>query len=295
VTLGSGQFLSAALMFWFFQYWEQRYRRDVETGREVLLAESVGLPEEARVLTAEGPETAAAWVSPAPIQTTLPERRIWALNRNAEAFARRAVAPTLLAVDAGLLVGDVTSAGAVLRPDYATGVGLATRLETIHDARFATRSGAVIRAGDPLERLAATSWIFLDDHPLLHHAVCDVAEVRTKWLDEARLLPVIAAAGMWLGDERGSALARACHDRGLIVRRAALREISDDGLAIGFGNRPLRLRGRPVVAGAVPPPLTVEVDGIAVACVRFARNDRPEAAEVVRRLRQGWSQRVPGV
>jgi hypothetical protein len=286
VTLASGQFLSAALMFWFFRYWEQRYRRDVETGSQVLLDESVVLPEKPRVLTADGPETSASRISRAPVETTVPERRTWALSRDAEAFARRAVAPTLLAAGAGLLVGDVTTAGAVLRPDYATGVGLATRLETIHDARFATRSGAVIRAGDALERLATTSWIFLDDHPALHHAVCDVAEVRTKWLDEARLLPAIAAAGMWLGDERGSALARACHDRGLVVRRAALREMSGDGVAIGFGDRLLRLSGRPVVAGA-PPPLIVQVDGMAVARVRFARNGHPEAAEVVRCLQQG--------
>jgi hypothetical protein len=287
VTLASGQFLSAALMFWFFRYWEQRYRRDVEPGSQVLLDERVGPPEEARVLAADGPETSTARISRVLIETTVPERRTWALNRDAEAFARRAVAPTLLAAGGGLLVGDVTTAGAVLRPDYATGVGLATRVEAIHDARFAKRSGAVIRAGDALQRLAETSWIFLDDHPALHHVVCDVAEVRTKWLNEARLLPAMAAAGMWLGDERGSALARACHDRGLVVRRAALREVSGDGVAIGFGDRLLRLGGRPIVAGAVPPPLTAHVDGMAVARVRFARNRQPEAAKVVRRLQQG--------
>ena len=287
VTLASGQFLSAALMFWFFRSWEQRYRRDVETGSQDLLDESVVLPEKPRVLTADGPETSAARISRTLIETTVPERRTWALNRDAEAFSRRAVGPTLLAAGAGLLVGDVTTAGAVLRPDYATGVGLATRLGAIHDARVAARSGAVIRAGDALERLATTSWIFLDDHPALHHAVCDVAEVRTKRLDEARLLPAIAAAGMWFGDERGSALARACHDRGLVVRRAALREMSGDGVAIGFGDRLLRLSGHPVVAGAPPPPLIVQVDGMAVARVRFARNGHPEAAEVVRCLQQG--------
>jgi hypothetical protein len=287
VTLASGQFLSAALMFWFFRYWEQRYRRDVETGSQDLLDESVVLPEKPRVLTADGPETSAARISRTLIETTVPERRTWALNRDAEAFSRRVVGPTLLAAGAGLLVGDVTTAGAVLRPDYATGIGLATRLGAIHDARVARRSGAVIRAGDALERLATTSWIFLDDHPALHHAVCDVAEVRTKRLDEARLLPAIAAAGMWFGDERGSALARACHDRGLVVRRAALREMSGDGVAIGFGDRLLRLSGHPVVAGAPPPPLIVQVDGMAVARVRFARNGHPEAAEVVRCLQQG--------
>jgi cation transport ATPase len=64
-----------------------------------------------------------------------------------------------------------------------------------------------------------------------------------------------------------------------------LREMNDDGVAIGFGDRLLRLRERPAAAGA-PPPLTVEVDGVTVAGVRFVRNGRPEAAEVVRRLQR---------
>ena len=204
MTLASGQFLSAALMFWFFRYWEQRYRRDVETGSRILHAERVGLPEEARVLTADGPETSAARISPLPVEPTAPERRIWALNRDAEGFARRAVAPSLLAAGAGLLVGDVTTAGAVLRPDYATGVGLATRVEEIHDARFAARSGAVIRAGDALERLATTLCIFLDDHPALHHAICDVAEVRIKWFDE------LGCCRLWLPRPCGSATNGLC-------------------------------------------------------------------------------------
>src|SRR5262249_40350414 len=66
----------------------------------------------------------------------------------------------------------------------------------------------------------------------------------------------------------------------------ALCEMSGDGVAIGFGDRLLRLHGRPV-GGAVAPPLTVQVDGMAVACIRFARNGRTKAAEVVRRLPQG--------
>jgi cation transport ATPase len=148
------------------------------------------------------------------------------------------------------------------------------------------RSSAIILAGDALGRLATISWIFLDDHPALHHAVCNVAEVRTRGLDEARLLPAIAAAGMWLGDEHGSALARACHDRGLVVRRTTLRAIDDDGVTVGFVGGLLRLRGSPAVAGPVPPPLTVEVDGTEVAGVRFARSDNPEAAEIISRLQR---------
>jgi hypothetical protein len=270
VTLASGQFLSAALMFWFFRYWERRYRQDVATDTQILADERIGLSEEVR----------------APIKTPLPERRSWALNRHAEAFASRAVAPTLLAAGAGLLVGDITTAGAVLRPDYATGISLTTQLETVRDAGSAMRSGAVIRAGNALARLNTTSWIFLDEHLALHHSVCNVAEVHTKWAEAAQLLPAIAAAGLWLGDERGSALARACHDRGLVVRRAALREINSDGVTVGFGGRLFRLRGGPAAAGGVPPRLTVEMDGTEVAGVRFARSGNLEAAEVIRCLQR---------
>ena len=56
VTLASGQFLSAALMLWCFRYWEGRYRHDLEVESQALLDDSVGLPEEVRVLTADGLE-----------------------------------------------------------------------------------------------------------------------------------------------------------------------------------------------------------------------------------------------
>jgi cation transport ATPase len=233
-------------------------------------------------------ETYAVQIAQTLIETTVPAPHPGALNQDAEIFARRTVTPTLLTAGAGLVIADLTTAGAILSPDYASGVGLAMPLETVHNARFAMRSGAVIRTADALGRLATISWILLDDHPALHHAVCNVAELRTKGLDEARLLPAIAAAGMWLGGERASALARSCYDRGLVVRRATLREIDDDGVTVGFGGRLLRLRGRlDAAAGPVPPPLTVEVDGMEVAGVRFTRNGHPEVVEVVRRLQEG--------
>jgi cation transport ATPase len=232
-----------------------------------------------------GNDTRAARISQTLIKTTAPVPHSEALNQGAEDFAGRTVAPTLLTAGAGLAIGDLTTAGAILSPDYATGVGLAMPLETFRDVRFAIRKGAVLRTVDALRRLAMTTWVALDDHEALHHEGCEVAEVFTNRHDETRLLPALAAAGMWLGDERGPALARACRARGLVVRRAALREVNDDGVAIGFGDRLLRLRERPAAAGA-PPPLTVEVDGVTVAGVRFVRSGRPEAAAVVRRLQR---------
>jgi Cu2+-exporting ATPase len=362
VTLASGQFLPAALMLWCFRYWEHRYRRDLRVENRALLEEVAGLPEEARVLTADGLErmvptrevtagqriralagetvpvdgivlsgaasvnesalygapaptrkvvgdrvlggsklfagaldlevlrtghkTRAARIAQALTAATVPPPCAWALNQEAEEFAGRAVAPTLLATGAGLLVGGVTTAGAVLRPDYATGVGLAMSLERLRHVRTAIRNGAVLRTGDAVARFAATSWIVLDDHEELHHAGCELGEIGGKWSDEVRLLPIMAAAGIWLGDERGPALARACSKRGLIVRRTELHEIGAESLTIRFGDHLVRLRGRAVAAGTVPPPLIIEVDGVVAGGVRFVRNARPEAAAVVRRLQR---------
>ena len=233
-----------------------------------------------------GDETRAARIAEALADTTEPAPHSEALNQQAENFATGTVAPTLLAAGAGAVIGDLTTAGAVLSPDYATGVGLAVPLETVRRVRMGLRYGALIRAADALDRLAKTTWIVLDDNEALHRTGCDVAEFRTKPANEARLLPAVAAAGMWLGDERGSALARACRARGLVIRRAKLREIDADGVAVGVGDHLVRLRGRPVAMAAAPPPLIVEVDGAEVAGVRFVRNGRLEAGAIVRRLRR---------
>jgi cation transport ATPase len=233
-----------------------------------------------------GGETRAARIAEALIDATIPAPHPEALNQQAQDFASETVKPTLLAASAGAVIGGLTTAGAILSPDYATGVGLTAPLETVRHVRQGLRHGAVIRAPDALDRLARTTWIVLDDHEALHRTGCDVAELRTKQLDETRLLPAMAAAGMWLGDERGPALARACRARGLVIRRAQLSEIGDDGVAVGFGDHLLRLRGHPVGAAMAPPPLIVEVDGAEVAGVRFVRNGRLEAAGVVRRLQR---------
>lgn len=216
----------------------------------------------------------------------MPEPRDWALNRDAEEFVDRAVKPTLLAAAAGLFVGGTTTAGAILRPDYATGVGLAIPLERLREVKLALRNGALIRSGNALSRLATISWVILDDHPALHHVGCAVAEVRTRQPNPDRLLWIAAAAGTWLGDERGSALVRACRDRRLIVRRGDLRSMDAEGVAVGVGDHFVRLRGGPLSAGGVPPPLIVEVDGAEVASVSFLRTQHLEAAGSVRRLQQ---------
>jgi len=362
VTLATGQFLSAALMFWCFRYWEHRYRRDLAVENQALLKQTVGSPGEVRILAdsdetglvpkdtvvagqrvrvlageivaidarvlggaalvdeaavrgsqapvrritgdqvlagsrliagaldlevlRSGDETQAARIAQCITETTMPTPRSWALNRDAEEFAGRAVAPTFIAASAGLVVGDLNTAAAILRPDYATGVGLAAPLETLRDVKFAIRNGAVIRSASAFGRLATISWILLEDHEALHDAQCEVAVLRANRSDENEVLLVAAAAGVWLGDGRGSALAQACRERGLIVRRADLREIDSRGVTVDYRGHAVRLHGDSI-SGADPLlPLAVELDGIEVAGIRFRRNGRLMAAATVRRLQR---------
>jgi Cu2+-exporting ATPase len=358
VTLATGQFLSAALMFWFFRYWEHRYRQDLAAESETLL-QTISGPKDVEVFTADGEkrpgsareiavgdrvrasageaiavdarvlggvalvdemivrgtpfpvrrvagdhalagsqliagaldlvvlrtgeDTRAAHIRQSLIEAAMPAPNAWALNQDAEEFAGRAVGPTFFAAGAGLVVGDLTMAGAILRPDYATGVGLAAPLETLRDVKLAGCNGIVIRLGTAFERLASTSWVVLEDHERLHHRDCELEEVRTNRRDEAQLLLAAAAAGVWLGDERGPALVRACQERGLIVRRADLHEIGVGDVITDYRGHVVRLRGCPIT-GVASSPLSVEFDGIEVAEIRFRRNEHPTAAETVRRL-----------
>ena len=65
----------------------------------------------------------------------------------------------------GLLVGDVTTAGAILAPDYATGPGLAFPLETLQVIALCIRHGIVIRDPEAIECLATTNLLILDHLP----------------------------------------------------------------------------------------------------------------------------------
>ena len=117
----------------------------------------------------------------------------------------------------GLLVGDVTTAGAILRPDYATGPGLAFPLETLQAIALCIRHGIVIRDPDAIERLATADLLVLDHH----------ARSRTHRVGggrRRRSSPVMARKSCSatplppfhdLDDERAAVLRGACLARGI--------------------------------------------------------------------------------
>jgi cation transport ATPase len=254
------------------------------TGDEVLAGSRLLAGELDLAALRTGRRTRAAHVSRALIGTTVPVPGEWALNQQAEKFADRTVGPTLIAAGLGLLAGGPAMSVAIMRPDYATAVGLAVPLETLRSVRIALRQGALIRSTEALSRFGSSSWVVLDDHEALQRVDCELAEMQVNGVEEDRLLPALAAAGVWLGDPRGPALVRACRARRLIARRAALREIAATFVSIEYGGHVLRLSSQANRAQFAP--LRVELDGVEVARLRFQRTAGLAAASGVRRLQR---------
>jgi cation transport ATPase len=130
-----------------------------------------------------------------------------------EAFARRAVAPTLAAAGVGLVVGDLATAAAILRPDFATGPGLGASVELLRDAALCAQGGVVIRDASAFERLAAADiWIFDQDFALERGGL-EVDRIEGEY--ENTLLQLAATAFRDIADERAIALLAACQSSGI--------------------------------------------------------------------------------
>ena len=130
-----------------------------------------------------------------------------------EEFARRAVAPTLAAAGVGLLIGDLSTASAILRPDYATGPGLGASVELLRDTALCAQSGVVVRDASAFDRLAAADvWIF-DHHTTLERGTLEVDRVEGEY--ENTLLQLAATAFRDIADERAVALLAACRSGGI--------------------------------------------------------------------------------
>src|SRR5205823_4831164 len=144
-----------------------------------------------------GRELAAAVV---PLPTEL------AVTAHGEAFAQRAVVPTLAAAGIGLIVGDVATASAILRPDYASGPGLGVSREVLHDVAAAAQEGIVVRDPSAFHRIAAADVWILDHHPGLEQADLEVESVQSHGTAAEVLLRLAATAFRDLADDRATSL-----------------------------------------------------------------------------------------
>jgi cation transport ATPase len=358
-TLGTGQFLGAAMMSWMFKFWRRRHRLDQLAIRRQLLPSLTQRPRFARLRAGSGSVTVATdrlregdriivelqeiipvdgrllsddvvvderlvtgisgltrkrsgdriYAGSWPLEGSLEVEvsvhgeasRVARIGRalaaamvsmpaelavtaRGEAFARRAVAPTLAAAGVGFLVGDLVTASAILRPDYGTGPGVGTSLELLRDVAAAARDGVVIRDATALERLAeADVWVF-DYQPALLRTGVEVGGIEGQ--DENRLLQLAATAYHDLADERAIALQAACLSGGISLLPI---EPSYRGLSIVLHDTSTCitvLDAQAIGGTSVHPSLDVAVDGRLAGRIRFRTSPISGFARAVGELRR---------
>lgn len=230
-----------------------------------------------------GEQTRAATIRRALVAATDPAPGQSAPTLRSERSASRAVGPTLATAGIGLLSGDLMAVGAILRPDYATGPGLAVPLETLHKVALCNRSGIVARDPEALERLAEVGLYVLQDHPSLRRRGLEIASIETQ-LPEPLLLRYAASAFRHLVDARASALLEACRAR-------RIHRLDLEAVEFGRGVVVVHEKHRVRVAEADPlggpaSPLVVEVDGVVVGRIAFAEASGLPAAAAIAAIRR---------
>jgi cation transport ATPase len=237
-----------------------------------------------------GPQTRAAQIAGRVIEGTRGLTRNPALRRRAAAIADRTVLPSLAGAGFGWAVGagGLFTAGAVLHADYATGPGIAVPLEALRGMGLALRSGAVVCSGDALHRLDESRFVVLDDHSAwaLPGLELERMDHRLAGSETDNLLRHVAGAGLYLGDERAGALADASLALGQVIRQPPLLSLDAGKVAVRQGQHTLILRNGIGTGEGAAIPLTVEIDGEAVATLRFRHSAQPRAAAAVSRLRR---------
>jgi Cu2+-exporting ATPase len=230
-----------------------------------------------------GAQTRASSLGRALVSATSPAPGPLCPTLRGEAFADRTVGPTLAAAGLGLLVGDVAAAGAILRPDYATGPGLSFPLELLRDAALCYRRGIVLRQSDVFERLESVDLLIIEDSEPLHRGGLVVDRVQTR-MPKADLLRYAASAYQHVVDERSTALGDACRSRGVHVLDLPVVGF-EPGVTVAAGRRLIRVRE---FAGSVdgPLPLVVEIDDTMVGLIEFVRSGRSHAASALVRVRE---------
>ncbi len=248
-----------------------------------------------------GPPTRAAGLAKAIRAVTTPAPSSRAVSLRGEQLAERAIMPTMAIAGLGLLVGDVNTAGAVLRPDYATGPGLAFPLETLQAVTLCLRHGIVISNPESLERVATSDLLVIDYSPALEETELEIGAVEAfPGITEDELLRFAHAAFRDLDDERAVALRGICRDREIKALGVQTVEFAND-VTLMHGKDCIKVgdlgtrSNRSVKAGGSEnsdsekqksaDSLMVGINGRVAGLLHFRRSAEPQAALALKRLR----------
>ncbi len=250
------------------------------------------------------PETRLAMIG-----RMLEEATRWRPGRHAptlqaEAFGEKFAVPTLATAGLGLLAGDLTTAVAVMRPDYSNGEAIAGSFEDLEAVGRGLAAGAVIRSPRALDALARIdTLVLLPSRDLtcgrleVARIVRDMTDGKTTTMDERKrgerashteAIRWAASLAMHVADERREALTGLAAAQGI-----ALISVVPESFGDGEGIRILARAGKReiVIHEAVPEkdgfrPLVFEVDGRPVATFEFSRSAELRGAAVIDLLRR---------
>jgi cation transport ATPase len=270
---------------------------------EVFAGSTIRLGELHIEVRRHGSETRVATLARCTLESTTAPRGGQTPTQRGETFAEQTVAPTMAIAGLGLLIGDISTAGAILRPDYVTGPSVAFPLETLQAVALCLRHGILIRGPDVIERLATADILVLEHHPALEHTELELDTIEVfPDHSEDDLLRYAATAFHDLDDERSVALRSACRTRSIALLDLQPTEFTTDLTLLQGNNRikvgDLGTRARShsrskspdqVSPGGTKPnapdSLMVGINGQVAGLIHFRRSNRFEAASALRRLR----------
>lgn len=231
-----------------------------------------------------GANTRAANLGRMLIDAMTPTPGAMAPTESGERFARQAVKPTLfLAGVGGLATGDLLTAGGVLRPDYATGVGLSESMTHWAGLDRCLSTGVVLRSPHALETLLSIKVILIDQR------IKAKTDWRVEFSERAGSRPGVLAslvAGVLhhAGDERAAAARRACRHDGFQPLPLNILKFGKRGYTAQFrGHRIDLIETVDRVRGGVR--LTLKVDGASAGTATFSRQPSTQFFETQEALR----------
>jgi cation transport ATPase len=231
-----------------------------------------------------GSGTQAGVIGQILMDVTTPTAGARAPSLKGETLANQAVPPTLiLAGLGGIAVGDLMTAGAILRPDYATGLAIAGSINHCTDVADSLFYGGLIRTSDVLEKLSRVRAIILDDGPIVRSGQTELADVEGR-LEPDALLPLSAGVYRHGVDDRALALLKACRDQGLEPLAVNILTVEVNGVTAEFNGHRLWV-GSLDDTPAESQCLWVTIDEMPVGRLAFTTSARPAAAETLDALR----------
>lgn len=97
------------------------------------------------------------------------------VKRAAPTMADRAVSPSLITAGVSLILGDATTAAAILRPDYATGPEIGGTLLLVQQLGASLQAGLVVRQAHVFAEMARVDLVLVDEPTADDRPVSDAA------------------------------------------------------------------------------------------------------------------------